>query len=97
MLQVHMCLHCTVRTRCTVHRVPLLLPVDIRRQIGMVGVVLDELVEHPGGGGGADPLPGVDTAVDPGRRLVAAPPTTHLQYISTTVFENHNFFSSLTV
>lgn len=97
MLQVLMCLHCTVRTRCTVHRVPLLLPVDIRRQIGMVGVVLDELVEHPGGGGGADPLPGVDTAVDPGRRLVAAPPTTHLQYISTTVFENHNFFSSLTV
>ena len=53
------------------------LPVETLRDVGILWI-LDELVEHPGDGGGADPLPGMDAAVDPDRRLVAAPAQAHL-------------------
>ena len=40
-------------------------PVQVLEEVGVGGVVLHQLLEHPGGGGGGDPLPGVDTTVDP--------------------------------
>lgn len=38
----------------------------------MSGVILHELPEHPGGGGRTDPLPRVDTGVNPRCGLVSA-------------------------
>ena len=38
-------------------------PVEVLQQVGVRRVVLHELLQHPGDGRRADPLPGVDTAV----------------------------------
>ena len=40
-------------------------PVQVLEEVGVGGVVLHQLLEHPGGGGGGDPLPCVDPTVDP--------------------------------
>ena len=52
-------------------------PVQILGQL-VLSVLLDQLVEHPGGDGGRDPLPGVDATVDPHGRLVPAATLAHL-------------------
>ena len=40
------------------------LPVEAIRELRVVCVVLDDLVEHPGASGGADPLTSVDSTGD---------------------------------
>ena len=40
-------------------------PVGVVEQVGVVRVVLHQLLEHPRGGGGRDPLTSVDSSVDP--------------------------------
>ena len=40
------------------------LPVETIRELWVVCVVLDDLVEHPGARGGADPLTSVDSTGD---------------------------------
>ena len=40
------------------------LPVETIRELRVVCVVLDDLVEHPGARGGADPLTSVDSTRD---------------------------------
>ena len=46
-------------------------PVGVVEQVGVVRVVLHQLLEHPRGGGGRDPLTSVDSSVDPHCRLAS--------------------------
>ena len=46
------------------------VPIQFCEKIWVVHCILKEFIEHPGSHGWGDPLPGVDTAVDPHCRLV---------------------------